>query len=124
MNQTANQTLPARQMSGWGPPIIQPEVVSQAELMQILEFQRQQEEMKKLIKLVQRKMELGASIESGPMRVETVAQSVEAIDKTTLTCFFGRDKVNSLVRAISNPPTTLRIVGEIDPLFPHSASQG
>ena len=62
-----------------------PGVVSQAELRQIFDFQRQQGEINELIELVQRKMELGASIESGPMRVETVAQSMEAIDKTTLT---------------------------------------
>ena len=124
MNKTLNQTLPAGRRQNWNPQTIQPAVVSQAELRQIFDFQRQQGEIDELVELVQRKMELGASIESGPMKVETVAQSVEAIDKTTLTCFFGRDKVNSLVRAISSPPTTLRVVGEIDLLFPHSAPQG
>ena len=85
MNKTSNQILPAGRRQNWYPQTIQPAIVSQAELRQIFDFQRQQEEINELIELIHRKMELGASIESGPMRVETVAQSMEAIDKTTLT---------------------------------------
>ena len=124
MNQTLNQTLPASRLSGWGTPIIQPEIVSQSELRQIFDFQRQQEEIKDLIELVQRKMELRASIESGPMRVETVAQSVEVIDKTTLACFFGSDQVNALVQTIGNPPNAIKVVGYCDPLYPDLPARG
>ena len=124
MNKTSNQTLPAGRRQNWNPQTIQPAVVSQAELRQIFDFQRQQGEIDELIELVQRKMELGASIESGPMRVETVAQSVEVIDKTTLACFFGSDQVNALIQTIGNPPNAIKVVGYCDPLFPHSAPQG
>ena len=124
MNKTLNQTLPAGRRQNWNPQTIQPAVVSQAELRQIFDFQRQREEIKELIELVQRKLEFGASMESGPMRVEAVAQSVEVIDKTTLACFFASDQVNALVQTIGNPPNAIKVVGYCDPLYPDLPARG